>query len=692
MVRVEARIEHVTVYARGARVRRVTQASATARTIRIADLPLAVLDDTVRVELEGAAIATAIAVAIEAPAPADAAAEEPDEVRMARRRVALVTAEVARLEHALAGARAAQTVAEDPTDEPPAPWTAIVAARRALVATRAERVHVLHDQLRAARREREEAERALVAATDRDRRSGNARAAKLHELRKHVDIELVATDGASGELTVRLEYLVGAARWTPSYVAKLDGGEARIEIRANVAQATGEDWRGVPLALSTAEPSRFAALPELLPLRIGRKQDEPAKSGYRAAPTGAVALYADYLRERSPRATPPSGESTIAMPPPPPAPPSETSPPVLGGLDGFAQDRPEPARKRMAAPAPGAAMPTSALVPPPPPSAPMLARSAPRGARADEEVESAKAAHGGGGAYAEAKPAPEDRGPSSVRLDYANLRMAPPSASQRGQLVPAPHDPLASSVADRSASAVARVLALPLPPGCHAEWSHSYDYAFATDGAVDVAADAAWHSIAVTSRTTTAKVAHVAVPREQADVFRVATVSNPFDGPLLPGPIDIYDRGRFLVTSDVEYTPPASTVEVGLGVDAAVKIARNTEYHEEATGMLRGGLRLVHQIAIDVENLSGRAIELEVRERVPVARDGDDDVEIAVTRAEPPWERWAPDPDAPAHLRLRGGHRWRLAVPAGQKQKLRAGYEVKIASKHELVGGNRREL
>src|SRR5262249_26030468 len=155
-------------------------------------------------------------------------------------------------------------------------------------------------------------------------------------------------------------------------------------------------------------------------------------------------------------------------------------------------------------------------------------------------------------------------------------------------------------------------------------------YAFASDGKVDVRGDATWHSIALTARDAPAKVRHVAVPREQADVFRIAELANPFEGPLLPGPIDVYDRGQFLVTSEVDYTPPGADVEIGLGVDATVKIARNVEFHEEATGMLRGALRLVHAITIDVENLSPRPIELEVRERVPVTREGDDEVEVTM--------------------------------------------------------------
>jgi hypothetical protein len=159
----------------------------------------------------------------------------------------------------------------------------------------------------------------------------------------------------------------------------------------------------------------------------------------------------------------------------------------------------------------------------------------------------------------------------------------------------------------------------------------------------------------------------------------------------LPGPIDVYDRGRFLVTSEVDYTPPTAVVEIGLGVDPTVKIARNTEYREEATGMLRGGLRLIHAVTIDVENLSSRAIDLEVRERMPVTRDGDDDIEVIPGKVDPAWERWTPDPNAPRDQRLRGGYRWKLAVPSSQKRTLRTGYEVKIAGKHELVGGNRRE-
>ena len=251
--------------------------------------------------------------------------------------------------------------------------------------------------------------------------------------------------------------------------------------------------------------------------------------------------------------------------------------------------------------------------------------------------------------------------------------------------------PIASVTVLEDRAAVARLGALALPGGCSADWPHTYDYAYATDGRVDVRADGAWHAIAVTAKPTTAKLRHVAVPREQPDVFRIATFGNPFRGPLLPGPIDVYDRGRFLVTSSLDQSPPGAQVEIGLGVDAAVKIARNSEFHEEATGVLRGALRLHHAVAIDIENVSGAPIDLEVRERIPVTREGDDDIEVTLGKVAPMWERWTPDADAPGAPRLRGAYRWRVAVPAGAKKRLECAYEVKIPGRAELIGGNRRE-
>ena len=696
---VESQISEVTVYARGARVRRVMTIALApgAARVRIADLPAAVIDDTVRIEATGDALVSALHVGLDAPPSEAAAGEEAPEVRGARERVARAAAEVERLDAALAILAAAPIALPLPErDAAPPAWRAVVAARQALVGLRAERELALRDQVAAARREADAAQRALAAVVDRDRRAGSARGARLHELRKHVELDIAG----SGAVTLALEYQVAAARWAPSYVARIDGDAVAFELRAVVAQDTGEDWTGVALRLSTAEPERFGALPELSAQRIGRRQRDPVRAGFRAPPVGAGELYLDYARAFAPTPPPVSappaprdgrGSATAGYaPPPPPMAPSPPSP---------VQSAPPP----YPMPPPGAPPPPSFAAAPSPARASAPAPQAfvgsldgaPR-AKSGGVVRIAAgiaSSFGGGGGAREpdADVPPPPPAPPPPRLDYANLRMAPAGSPQRGTLIPAPRDRRLAALDGEVATAAARVDALVLPRGCSAQWSHAYDYAFATDGQVDVVADGAWHSIAVTARASTAKVRHVAVPREQPDVFRLAELVNPLAGPLLPGPIDVYDRGRFLVTSEVEHTPSGATVEIGLGVDAAVKLARNTEFSEEATGMLRGGLRLHHVITIDIDNLSDRAIELEVRERLPVTREGDDEVEVIAGKIEPAWERWTPDPDAPRDQRLRGGYRWRVAIAPHAKRALRAAYDVKLAGKLELVGGNRRE-
>src|SRR5207253_1642266 len=82
-------------------------------------------------------------------------------------------------------------------------------------------------------------------------------------------ISLDKTNGAGGK--VRLNYLVETASWRPQY--KLRAGKeakepVRLEYLAAVTQHTGEDWAGVKLVLSTAEPMLNSAPPDLHVLNV----------------------------------------------------------------------------------------------------------------------------------------------------------------------------------------------------------------------------------------------------------------------------------------------------------------------------------------------------------------------------------------------------------------------------------------
>ena len=85
------------------------------------------------------------------------------------------------------------------------------------------------------------------------------------------DAVIVIDKPNPGAGTIRLNYLVSQASWKPQYKLRAGTKEkdaVTIEYLASVTQQTGEDWNGVTLVLSTAQPLLNAAPPDLRTLEI----------------------------------------------------------------------------------------------------------------------------------------------------------------------------------------------------------------------------------------------------------------------------------------------------------------------------------------------------------------------------------------------------------------------------------------
>jgi hypothetical protein len=83
------------------------------------------------------------------------------------------------------------------------------------------------------------------------------------------DAVIVVDKGAPAG-KVRLNYLVTAATWRPQYRFRAGGEKdpVQLEYLAAIEQQSGEDWAGVDMTLSTAQPQLNATPPELLALDI----------------------------------------------------------------------------------------------------------------------------------------------------------------------------------------------------------------------------------------------------------------------------------------------------------------------------------------------------------------------------------------------------------------------------------------
>ena len=465
-----------------------------------------------------------------------------------------------------------------------------------------DRTAILKVQLRMA--EREKSELAL-----RDAQASEAARRGVERATSRVTIR-VGGDGPVGAL--ELSYFVTAARWWPRYTLRLtDGGRAgTLALEALVAQLTAEDWTGVKLSLSTADYLFDTQLPELASLRLGRAQ-QPRSRSFRAAPEGLDRLFEGYDRA-FPSAPRRSVASTVGGPPPaPPAEAGDDAEELEGMLAEATADMDMKAddgdsmRRRSAPSAPSAKKaafggmvasrpspaPMRAMAPPA--SVPMeMAASMPPGAPPRP-----KGSLGGGGAdlRREPEPPPEPAWDDGAWQDFGRLALQAPTEGGRGRLTqtrgPAPQQRA------RLAPAIERLAA---PRARDPRQSRgSFDHRHEAAGSCDLPADGLVHRLTLGQAGVQPSLVFRTVPREDPSVFREAELRNPFDAPLLDGPVDIYVEGSLVTTSDLPRVDCGGQLRVGLGVEERIRVIRNGFAEEESAGLLGGSRSVSHKVVIE---------------------------------------------------------------------------------------------
>lgn len=108
-------------------------------------------------------------------------------------------------------------------------------------------------------------------------------------------------------LTIDLSYQVPNASWRPLYDARIDSETGKLDLiqYGAVRQNTGEDWNGIKLALSTAQPQRGTSLPDLTPYWLDIYTPQ-AFGGYIGATDGAMARRKDMASVSNEMAAPAS--------------------------------------------------------------------------------------------------------------------------------------------------------------------------------------------------------------------------------------------------------------------------------------------------------------------------------------------------------------------------------------------------
>ncbi len=718
--------------------------------VELAGLPLSLVDANVRVRVVSVqpaveVVAGAVRLGLHVP-PRGAPPEAPDvaELRQARQALAVAVDALNTLEGEVSLLRALP-VPERPTGEdgkppPPSPMLARLALEQVAdegIAARITRIRALRAQVETLSETVADQQRKVALATD-------SRKARPDELTRSITVRLVAPAGVRVEqLTLEVEYFVRAARWAPAYQCRMsrDCTKAELHLRAMVWQRSGEDWTRARLWLSTAQPLQWTELPELSALRIGKAQPPPpARAGFRPPPTGADLLFADHdtglsvanaQRPVIPSWQPPALEGLEPLPELPAAAEGFGSFSQRAASSGAVNDddgsgdkvsmmadmamEEEAAPEPMTPPRMQAEMARRSVASGPPmrpPPMPSMAPPAPAPAAAPMRVMAKKSAAPARGMAME-KERSMSRDEASLGEEgevetavpgYLQLELgAPVQAGLRARLHPVDQAAEAfASLAQRGAlvefDALARLREAaatgfqePPPLGYRSglsDLSGSFDFVYRTEARVDVPSDGGWHSVPVHQRSATANVLYVAVPREDSHVYREAMVKNPLPAPMLSGPVDVYVADEYVLSTTLPTVAPGGDFKLGLGVEQAIKVARNTRFSEKRSGEKVVAMQdLQHDIEIELSNRLDREVKCEVRERIPQPAP---DAEVVVEEADvkPAWETYT---QAERRQVLEGGRKWTVTLKSGQTQALSARYVVKLYANNELVGGNRRE-
>jgi len=259
-------IDAVTVYPDGAAVTRVIRIDVPAgdSVLRAVDFPPTLDPSSLRVEGEGGA--RLMIGAIDARPPR---AEPPRVAPEIESRIEALRDERGTLDDKITAAAAEKKFAQRFAETAPAGLGGKGEARplaewRAAFAAVADEVANADAAIRAAK----------VRQREIDRELARLEAQRTANPPRKMEVRIDLSSDAAASATFRVTYTVPGARWAPLYDARLDSGgsdrKPSLELvrRAEIVQATGEDWTDVALAVSTVRTAKGGSAPELVPMVV----------------------------------------------------------------------------------------------------------------------------------------------------------------------------------------------------------------------------------------------------------------------------------------------------------------------------------------------------------------------------------------------------------------------------------------
>jgi len=150
---------------------------------------------------------------------------------------------------------------------------------------------------------------------------------------------------------------------------------------------------------------------------------------------------------------------------------------------------------------------------------------------------------------------------------------------------------------------------------------------------VSVPSDNSPHKVNIAAINLSPKLDYLSVPKLAEAAYRRATITNQSEYLLLPGQVNLFVDGDFIGALSLERVAPNEDFDLALGVDDRVAVTRELKAREVDKKIIGDRRRIRVAYEIEVSNLSDRAIDLEVRDQLPVSRH--EQIKVKLEAADP---------------------------------------------------------
>ncbi len=191
-------------------------------------------------------------------------------------------------------------------------------------------------------------------------------------------------------------------------------------------------------------------------------------------------------------------------------------------------------------------------------------------------------------------------------------------------------------------------------------------FSFVLPRKVDILSDGQPHKILVTNSIADAVLTYFTVPKLVQNAFLKAKMKNPFQFPLLTGPIGVFFDQKLVGTSSLNETVlPDGEINLSLGIDEGIKIERklqkkNTDY----SGIFSKETKVDYEYAIELTNGKSKEVTIDLNDQFPISRNEKIKVEMEAPKG------------GDATVNDEGIISWKVTLAPGAKKSIPVKYSI----------------